>query len=167
MALDKKTDREYRNPDVLYDYVIHRTENQNRKFCVFIDKIQMSYKIKDNDVDENLVAPKDRDALYTTFYDVLNDLMSRENLDVYVTGSNSEFLSQDVAANFRNRGTVIKVCPLSFAEYLPVSGTERTVALEKYLLYGGMPSAVLEENETEKRAYLQQLIKDVCISRTL
>ena len=92
-----------------------------------------------------MVAPEDRDLIYTTFYDVLNDLMARPNLDIYVTGSNSRMLSKDIATNFRDRGVEIRLHPLSFAEYYPVSGKEKADAWEDYLVYGGMPLAVLEQ----------------------
>ena len=66
--------------------------------------------------------------LYTTFYDILNDLMARSNLDIYVTGSNSKMLSTDIVTNFRDRGTEIKVYPLSFKEYYAFSGLEKADA---------------------------------------
>ncbi len=74
VALDRKSDIKYRNPNLLYDYVMERTRNTGRKFYVFIDEIQLSYKIKNKDVDESLVPEEDREMLYTTFYDILNDL---------------------------------------------------------------------------------------------
>ena len=63
------------------------------RYYVFIDEIQLSYKVKNADVDESVVPEEDRDMLYATFYDILNDLMARSNLDIYVTGSNSKMLS--------------------------------------------------------------------------
>lgn len=65
-------------------------------------------------------------------------------------GSNSKMLSKDIVTNFRDRGSEIKVYPLSFAEYLPVAGMEKADALEEYMMYGGMPLAVLEPDEKEK-----------------
>jgi Predicted ATPase (AAA+ superfamily) len=109
------------------------------------------------------VPEEDRDMLYVTFYDILNDLMARSNLDIYVTGSNSKMLSKDIVTNFRDRGSEIKVYPLSFKEFYPVSGLEKVDAMEEYLTYGGMPLAVLEKNETEKRKYLKGLHKRVYI----
>ena len=91
---------------------------------MFIGEIQLSFKIKNTEIDESLVPEEDRDLLYTTFYDILNDLASRKNLDVYVTGSNSKMLSKDIVTNFRDRGAEIKVYPLSFKEYYPVSEFE-------------------------------------------
>lgn len=163
IALDRKADIIYRNPNILYDSIIKRTQDQNRKFYVFIDEIQLSYKVKNDDIDESLVPEEDRDMLYTTFYDILNDLMSRSNLDIYVTGSNSKMLSKDIVTNFRDRGSEIKVYPLSFSEFLSASGMEKTDAFEEYLMYGGMPLAVLEPDEKEKRKYLQGLFTNVYI----
>lgn len=161
IALDRKSDIKYRNPNVLFDYIIGQTSDTYRKFYVMIDEIQLSYKIKDTDIDESLVPDEDKEMLYTTFYDILNDLIARPNLDVYVTGSNSKMLSKDVVTNFRDRGSEIKVYPLSFAEYLSAVQKEKTDAFEEYLKYGGMPLAVLEPDESEKTKYLKGLFKNV------
>ena len=163
IALDRKADVKYRNPNVLDAYIIEQTKNSSRKFYVLIDEIQLSYKVKNDDVDESLVPEEDRDMLYTTFYDILNDLMARPNLDIYVTGSNSKMLSKDIVTNFRDRGSEIKVYPLSFPEFLTVSDMEKADAFEEYLMYGGMPLAVLEPDEKEKRKYLQGLFTNVYI----
>ena len=163
LALDKKAHVKYRNPNELYDYVLRKTKDDEKRYYVFIDEIQLSYKVKNEDVDERLVPEEDRDMLYTTFYDILNDLMGRKNLDIYVTGSNSKMLSKDIVTNFRDRGSEIKVYPLSFKEFYPVSGMEKADALEEYLTYGGMPLAVLEKDETEKCKYLKVLHKRVYI----
>lgn len=163
LALDKKAHVKYRNPNELYEYVLRKTQNTEKRYYVFIDEIQLSYKVKSEDVDENLVPEEDRDMLYVTFYDILNDLMARSNLDIYVTGSNSKMLSKDIVTNFRDRGSEIKVYPLSFKEFYPVSGLEKVDSMEEYLTYGGMPLAVLEKNETEKRKYLKGLHKRVYI----
>ena len=161
LALDKKAHVKYRNPNELYDYVLQKTQDEEKRYYVFIDEIQLSYKVKNEDVDERLVPEEDRDMLYTTFYDILNDLMARSNLDIYVTGSNSKMLSKDIVTNFRDRGSEIKVYPLSFKEYYAVADLEKADALEEYLTYGGMPLAVLEKDETEKRKYLKGLYKRV------
>lgn len=159
--LDRKSDIKYRNPNTLYDYIIQRTNDSTKKFYVLIDEIQLSYRIKNTDIDESLVPEEDRDMLYTTFYDILNDLIAHTNLDIYVTGSNSKMLSKDIVTNFRDRGSEIKVYPLSFAEYLSISDKEKSDAFEEYMMYGGMPLAVLEPNEKEKRKYLQGLFANV------
>ena len=163
LALDKKAHMKYRNPNELYNYVLRKTKDDEKRYYVFIDEIQLSYKVKNEDVDERLVPEEDREMLYTTFYDILNDLMGRKNLDIYVTGSNSKMLSKDIVTNFRDRGSEIKIFPLSFKEFYPVSGMEKADALEEYLTYGGMPLAVLEKDETEKRKYLKGLHKRVYI----
>ena len=161
IALDKKKWLKYRNPDELYDYVLAHTNDPEKRYYVFIDEIQLSYKVKNAEMDDSLVPEEDKDLLYTTFYDVLNDLMGRENLDVYVTGSNSKMLSADIVTNFRDRGSEIKVYPLSLAEFYGFAGMEKVDALEQYLLYGGMPLAVLEKDEKLKRKYLIDLHKNV------
>ena len=163
IALDRKSDIKYRNPNLLHEYIIERTKDENRKLYVFIDEIQLSYKIKNDDIDESLVSEEDREMIYTTFYDILNDLISHPNLDVYVTGSNSKMLSKDIVTNFRDRGSEVKVYPLSFQEYLSAVQLEKADAFEEYIMYGGMPLAVLENNEQEKRKYLQGLFTNVYI----
>lgn len=163
ISLDRKAYVKFRNPNELYDYVLSQTQDESKRYYVFIDEIQLSFKVKNEDVDENLIPDEDKDMLYTTFYDILNDLMAKSNLDVYVTGSNSKMLSKDIVTNFRDRGTEVKVYPLSFKEYYDVSGLEKADALEEYLTYGGMPLAVIEKDESEKRKYLADLHKNVYI----
>jgi len=161
IALDRKAHMKYRNPNVLFDYVVEQTKDTSRQFYVMIDEIQLSFKVKNEDIDESLVPEEERDMLYTTFYDVLNDLMAHKNVDLYVTGSNSKMLSKDIVTNFRDRGSEIRVYPLSFSEYVRFTGLEKADALEQYLMYGGMPLAVLENDEAEKRKYLRGLFKNV------
>lgn len=161
IALDRKSDLKFRNPNVLYDYIKELTKDSSKKYYVMIDEIQLSLKVKNKDLDESMVAEEDRDLLYTTFYDVLNDLMAFKNLDVYVTGSNSKMLSKDIVTNFRDRGSEIRVAPLSFDEFLSYSKLDKADALEQYLTYGGMPLAVLESDEKEKQKYLHDLFTNV------
>ena len=161
IALDKKKDIKYRNPNLLYEYIVSQTVDEDKKYYVFIDEIQLSYKVKNADIDESNVPEEDRDMLYTTFYDVLNDLLSHKNLDIYVTGSNSKMLSKDIVTNFRDRGSEIQVFPLSFSEYMSIANIDKVDAFEEYLMYGGMPLAVLENDEKEKRKYLQGLFSNV------
>ena len=163
IALDRKSDIRFRNPNTLFEHILELTKDTSQNFYVMIDEIQLSYKVKDESVDELLIPEEDRDLLYTTFYDILNDLRARPNLDVYVTGSNSKMLSKDIVTNFRDRGSEIKVYPLSFKEFLSVSEYDKTDALEEYLMYGGMPLAVLEKDEKEKRSYLKGLFTNVYI----
>ncbi len=161
MALDKVSSAPYRNPNMLYEYVMEKSKDGSKRYYVMIDEIQLSYKVKNTSIDESLVPDEDKDMLYTTFYDVLNDLMSRPNLDIYVTGSNSKMLSKDIVTNFRDRGTEIRVAPLTFKEFLSYSNLEKADALEQYMMYGGMPLAVLEPDEHEKTKYLQDLFINV------
>lgn len=161
VALDRMSDLKYRNPNVLYDYIISATKDTSKRYYVFIDEIQMSVKVKNQDIDDRDVSGDDSDMLYVTFYDILNDLMTHNNLDIYVTGSNSKMLSSDIVTNFRDRGSEIKVFPLSFKEYYEASGLEKADAFEEYLTYGGMPLAVQEREQTERQHYLYQLHKNV------
>lgn len=159
--LEKDINSAYRNPNTLREYVMGKCANKSRKYYVFIDEIQLCYKVKNTDIDESLVPEEDRELLYTTFYDILNSLRGEPNMDVYVTGSNSKMLSIDIVTNFRDRGSEIKVYPLSFAEFHSFSGLDSYIALGQYLTFGGMPLAVLEPNEQEKRNYLADLHKNV------
>lgn len=159
--LEDDANATYRNPQVLSEYVRAKCKNKNRKYYVFIDEIQRCSKVLAPNVDLSQVAEEDRDSLYITFYDVLNGLRKQSNIDVYVTGSNSKMLSSDIVTYFRDRGSEIKVYPLSFAEYYAFAGQDTYNAFNKYIAYGGMPLAVIEPNEQEKRNYLADLHKNV------
>ena len=161
IALDRKSGIKYRNPNLLFDYIVNKSKNMNTKYYVFIDEIQLSFKIKNCEIDEMSVPEEDKESLYVTFYDVLNDLIARPNLDVYVTGSNSKMLSKDIVTNFRDRGSEIRVYPLSFAEYMSVTSLDKIDAFEEYITYGGMPLAVIEKDEREKQKYLANLFTTV------
>lgn len=163
IQLDKKEYENLRNPNKLYEHILQKI-NETEKFFIFIDEIQLCYRIKKDGIDENSVLGEDRDLLYTTFYDILNDLMARKNLDIYVTGSNSRLLSKDVATNFRDRGVEIQIYPLTFSEFYDFSGLEKADAWEEYMTYGGMPLAVLEKNEKEKAEYLKTLFTRIYIA---
>ena len=163
IQLDKKTFEEYRNPNKLYDFILKSAKGKGY-FYVFIDEIQLCYRVKKDGVDETSVPKSDRDLLYTTFYDILNDLMARKNLDIYVTGSNSRLLSKDVATNFRDRGVEIQLHPLTFSEFYNYAKLEKADAWEEYMSYGGMPLAVLEKDENEKSEYLKNLFSKIYIA---
>jgi len=121
----------------------------------------MSLTVKNPDIDESIVTDKNDLSLYITFYDVLNDLKDRKNLDIYVTGSNSKMLSSDIVTSFRDRGSEIRVYPLSFREFYNAFDLEKDDALEEYIQHGGMPLAVTEPKEEEKRKDLKNLHKKV------
>ncbi len=88
------------------------------------------------------------------FAETLNGFLRHNNLDVYVTGSNSEFLSSDIATEFRGRGDVINLQPLSFKEIYEAFGGDKRDLLNEYLRYGGLPLCVLAEDEQNKESYL-------------
>lgn len=93
------------------------------------------------------------------FEDVLNSYIQMSNVDVYVTGSNARFLSKDVVTTFRGRGYEIKVHPLSFSEYFPISGMTPTNALSERMIYGGLPQVAQLETEEEKSEFLKELME--------
>ena len=163
IALDQKEFEQYRNPNALYAHVLKCIQGEG-DYYLFVDEIQLSYKVKREEVDLSKIAEEDQSLAYTTFYDVLNDLMAKPNLDIYVTGSNSRMLSKDIATNFRDRGSEIRMYPLSFSEYYAVSGMEKADAWAEYIVYGGMPLAVLEPDEKEKAQYLSGLFERVYIA---
>lgn len=163
IALDRMENERLRNPDELYSYVISRLVD-SKDYYLFIDEIQLSYRVKREGVDISLIPEEDRHLAYTTFYDVLNDLMAKPNLDIYVTGSNSRMLSKDIATNFRDRGSEIRMFPLSFREYYSTVTMEKADAWAEYVVYGGMPLAVLEPDENERAKYLSSLFERVYIA---
>lgn len=117
---------------------------------------------------ENLMKDKktyyfllDEIQLVNKFESVLNGLLRKENADVYVTGSNSKFLSSDIVTEFRGRGDEIRVYPLSFAEFLPSFKGEKADALAEYMIYGGMPMLQKYKTTKEKSKYLQNLFDTV------
>jgi len=160
--LDDKVFLELRNPLKLDEYVRAHVRRGKKPYYVFIDEIQRSRKVPAPGVDMATVAPEDRDDAHVTFYDVLNGFRNLENVDVYVTGSNSKTLSSDIATNFRDRGQQIRIWPLSFAEWFPMSGlADKAEAFRRYLTWGGMPIAVLSEDSGERSDYLKGLFDEV------
>ena len=115
--------------------------------------------VRDNTVYYVLI---DEVQLLNRFEEVLNTMMKRPNLDVYVTGSNARFLSKDVITIFRGRGDEVRVHPLSFCEYM--STQSDTTFMERhlngYLRLGGLPQTLTMQNEQQKRDYLQQLFQN-------
>lgn len=166
VSLDLDEFEELQNPRNLSAYVKSRLRDDGKMNYVFIDEIQLSYKVKKAGVDEKDVAPEDRDSLWLTFYDVLNSLNSKRNVDVYVTGSNSKMLSRDVATNFRGRKTEILLTPLSFSEFHAFRGGEKSDDWQEYMTYGGLPQVVLAGSERNKVSVINELfaktyLKDV------
>lgn len=153
------------DPYKLDAYVRERVKKGKKPYFVFIDEIQRSLKMPIPGIDFSSLAPEDREDAFVTFYDILNGWRKLENVDVYVTGSNSKTLSSDIATNFRDRGQQIRVWPLSFSEYLSASGiTDKQEAFRRYLTWGGMPVATLTANDDERAAYLKGLFTEVYLN---
>lgn len=150
--LDLTKDIKYRNPLVLAEYVRSIAENKQEQFYLFVDEIQMSDEVPN---------PYNNDGRKITFYDALNDLRSLSNLDIYVTGSNSQMLSSDILTEFRGRSDEIRVHPLSFAEYYSAVGGDKYDAFDDYSFYGGMPLIISRPDDTAKMKYLQSLFSEV------
>lgn len=113
--------------------------NESEQFYIFLDEVQFC---------EN-------------FEKVLNGLNRNENLDIYVTGSNSKFLSTDILTEFRGRGDEIRIYPLSFSEYYSaLNNVEFSVAFNDYLIYGGLPRMLALKTEQQKSKYLIDLFKE-------
>ena len=134
--LEDRRNKALRNPDALLNHIDSRMTDQ-QMYYILLDEVQH--------VDD--------------FEDVLNSYLKIDNADVYVTGSNSKFLSKDVITEFRGRGDEIKVAPLSFREFMTVFQGSREKALEEYMLYGGLPKVVTFPTAEKKVEYLKQLFQ--------
>ncbi len=154
IELDQRRYYKFRNPITLCEYVesIVR-DGMNEKFYLLIDEVQLTTKVVD----------KENGGIEVTIYDMLNELKSYKNLDVYVTGSNSKGLSKDVATEFRGRATQIHVFPLSFAEFYSAVGGDERKALDAYMLYGGMPRLLALEDDKDKKDYLTSLYSELYV----
>ena len=154
IELDQRKYYKYRNPITLCEYVESVVNaDKNKKFYLFIDEVQLTVKVVD----------KENGGIEVTIYDMLNELKAYENLDVYVTGSNSKGLSKDIATEFRGRATQIHVFPLSFSEYYSAVGGDERRALDDYMLYGGLPKVVSLSDDREKKAYLSGLFEELYV----
>ena len=154
IELDQRKYYKMRNPIVLCEYVESLVaENDDKKFYLFIDEVQFTQKIID----------KENGDIEVTIYDMLNELKSYKNLDVYVTGSNSKMLSSDIATEFRGRATQIHVYPLSFDEFYSYKNGDEKKALDEYMLYGGLPRVLKITDEKDKKNYLSSLYKEMYI----
>lgn len=159
IRLDEVGSSRLRNPFELQRYVEDYCRGRGRCY-VFIDEIQMVYRVVNpvfTDGKVVIAKPDDEDAI--THVDVILGLSRRENIDLYVTGSNSKMLSSDIITQFRDKATRIHLEPLSFEEYFNYVGGYEEKALQEYLRFGGMPLAVLKETEDEKREYLKGLFE--------
>ena len=157
--LDDEENYDYYDPINLSDHVIELCDD-NKMNYVFIDEIQNVVPII-NPVFTNgkhvIAKPEDENVI--TFAKIVLSLSKKKNIDIYVTGSNSKMLSTDVQTEFRDKATNINVNPLSFDEYMNYTDLEEYRAINEYLTYGGMPLAVLKDNEEEKKEYLIKLFE--------
>ncbi|MCR4573893.1 MAG: ATP-binding protein [Lentisphaeria bacterium] len=167
LALDDDEHEKLRDPRKLGAFLRERIAGLSGKITILLDEIQYCHKVKRDNVDETIVAPEDRDSLYMTFYEVLNGLQRHDNIDIYVTGSNSKMLSDNVLTIFRGRGDEIRIHPFSFAEYYGCVGGDKTTAFQDYMAFGGMPLSVMQEDEQERRDYLVHLFSTVYVKDLL
>lgn len=141
VALDDRANIELRNPDKILAHIRSQIKDKGQYF-VLLDEVQM--------IDD--------------FVDVLNSLLHIRNVDAFVTGSNSRFLSKDVVTEFRGRGQDIHMYPLSFAEYYLAKGGDKSICWRDYMTYGGLPQTLLLQEDKAKREYLSHLSDSVFIS---
>lgn len=138
IALDGIESEALREPHACYEHICARITEPGQ-YYVFLDEVQW--------------MPR--------FEEVLNSLLRRPNVDLYVTGSNSKFLSSDIITEFRGRGDEVRVRPLSFAEYASASADDYEEAWNDYLTYGGLPMIPQLPDEQQKSAYLKNIFENV------
>ncbi len=140
IALDGIENEELRDPKKCYQYIKDAMEG-DQKYYLLLDEVQF--------------MPR--------FEEVLNSLLRISNIDVYVTGSNSKFLSSDIVTEFRGRGDEIRIYPLSFAEFYASFDGDYDDAWEEYMIYGGLPQVAGFRVERQKAEYLKNIFTNVYI----
>ncbi len=140
LELDMRRNEKYRDPDVLLSYLSEKMKDDGM-YYILLDEVQM---LKD-------------------FVSVLNELLHYRNADVYVTGSNSKFLSTDIVTEFRGRGNEVRIHPLSFSEYCAVFQGSRDEAWQEYFTYGGLPQILSMNSDEQKVDYLRNLFETTYI----
>ena len=140
IALDGIENEELRDPKKCYRYIKDAMKDE-QKYYLLLDEVQFMSR----------------------FEEVLNSLLRIGNIDVYVTGSNSKFLSSDIVTEFRGRGDEIRIYPLSFAEFYAVFDGDFDDAWEEYMIYGGLPQVVKFSVERQKAEYLKNIFNNVYI----
>lgn len=141
LSLDERANKKYLDPDELDNY-IRSLVVDNKKYYLLLDEIQ---EVKE-------------------FESVLIGFMHMSNVELYVTGSNSKFLSSDIVTEFRGRGDEIRVYPLSFDEFFSVYGESEEKALNEYYTYGGLPLTLLAKTDNAKTNYLKMQKENVYIN---
>jgi hypothetical protein len=158
LALDETKNAKFRNPLLLDEYLQSKIVDSG-KYYIFLDEIQKVKSIKNPYLDDE----EER----ITFVDVLLGLMKQDNIDIYVTGSNSKMLSSDILTEFRGRSDEIRINPLSYSEFYHAYQGDKHKAWNEYVTYGGMPYAMTLQSDEDKREYLQNLFEKVYISDVL
>lgn len=154
LALDDRANVRYRDVDALYDYLMERIGNDQGVYYVLLDEIQYAITVKE-------LRSKDEPP---ALYGVLNGLLHRRNVDVYVTGSNSKLLSTDVMTEFRGRGDEVRIHPLTFAEFMQTFDGDRQAGWAEYVMYGGLPLTLSMHTPEQKASYLTGLFEEVYLS---
>ncbi|MBR5916303.1 MAG: ATP-binding protein [Spirochaetia bacterium] len=150
IALDDDKNENLRDYKELSKYIRSQIIDSKKQYYIFLDEVQLAI------TEEEFRHPERSIKIYT----VLNGLMRLKNVDVYVTGSNSKFLSKDVLTEFRGRGDEIHVLPLSFSEYLQGYQGDVYHAWADYIVYGGLPLVLSMKTEGQKSKYLSNLFAE-------
>lgn len=153
LILDDDKNRKYRNPDNLSEYLYSRIKNKKEMYFILLDEVQFAIK-NDEIKNDNEIR----------LYGILNGLLRLDNVDIYITESNSKFLSSDVLTEFRGRGDEVRVYPLSFSEYYSsCANKDKLDVWNEYSMFGGMPALILKKTDEEKIKYLKDLINNTYI----
>lgn len=153
LILDDDKNRKYRNPDNLSEYLYSRIKNKKEMYFILLDEVQFALK-NDEIKNDNEIR----------LYGILNGLLRLDNVDMYITESNSKFLSSDVLTEFRGRGDEVRVYPLSFSEYYSsCANKDKLDVWNEYSMFGGMPALILKKTDEEKIKYLKDLINNTYI----
>lgn len=156
LALDDDENIRYRNPLELGKYIRSQTADKSKNYYVFLDEIQKVVTIQNPYIE----GTEDK----VGFVDVVLGLMKHDNIDVYITGSNSTMLSSDILTEFRGRGDEIRVNPLSFSEFYAAYKGDKRDAWQEYFTYGGLPLVMKKSSHEEKVKYLQSLFDTIYLS---
>lgn len=159
LALDEIANARYRNPMELDAFIREQVADKSQKYYVFIDEIQKVSQIRNPYVDDKTAA--------IGFVDVLLGLMKIQNVDLYVTGSNSRMLSSDILTEFKDRGDEIRVNPLTYSEFYNAFDGEKRYAWRQYYTYGGMPLILSKKTHEEKSKYLKDLVAKTYLTDVL
>lgn len=159
LALDEVINARYRNPMELDAFIREKVADKSQKYYVFIDEIQKVSQIQNPYVDDETAK--------IGFVDVLLGLMKIQNVDLYVTGSNSRMLSSDILTEFKDRGDEIRVNPLTYSEFYSAFEGEKRHAWREYYTYGGMPLVLSKKTHEEKSKYLKDLFAKTYLTDVL